>query len=217
MDRIGSVHQPPDGRWTYEEYMKLPVENTRYEVIADELYITPTPSVLHQIALAQLLLPMYRWAEEEHALGILFLGPLDVLFGEGDFIEPDALFIRGDREEIVKDHGVEGVPDLIIECVTRDTAERDRGLKRERYAHFGVPEYWIFDADARTVEIHRHDQNGYTVPEVIRDRWTWKPVPDGPVLELSLPQVLMRHDELKARFENNEQQRGTGGPPTPGA
>lgn len=195
------MHQPPDGRWTYEEYMKLPVENTRYEVIAGELYVTPTPPVLHQVALSQLFFPMYRWADEEHGLGILFLGPLDVLFGEGDFIEPDGLFARRDRAEIIKDHGIEGVPDLIVECVAPDTAERDRGLKRERYAHFGVPEYWVLDADARTVEIHRHHGRAYALPEIVRDRWTWQPVAGGPMLELSLPAVLKRHDELKSRFE----------------
>lgn len=41
-------YPPAGGVWTYEEYMKLPVENTRYEVIAGELYITPTPPTLHQ-------------------------------------------------------------------------------------------------------------------------------------------------------------------------
>ena len=50
---MSSVYQPADGVWTYEEYMKLPVEGTRYEVIAGHLYITPPPPVRHQIAIWQ--------------------------------------------------------------------------------------------------------------------------------------------------------------------
>jgi Uma2 family endonuclease len=183
------------------------MENTRYEVIAGELYITPPPMTLHQAALQGLLMPMFGWADEEHGLGVLFSGPLDVLFGEGDFIEPDGLFIRRDRTDIIKDHGVEGVPDLIIECVTLDTAERDRGLKRDRYAHFGVPEYWVLDPGARTVEIYRHTAPGYGPPDSVRDRWAWQPIAYGPVLELRLPEVLKRHDELKLRFERRGQFR----------
>lgn len=181
--------------------MKLPVESTRYEVLAGELYITPPPSIRHQVAIGKLLIAMYRWADEEHGLGLLFPGPLDVLFAEGDFIEPDGIFVRRNRVEIIKDHGIEGVPDLIIECVAPDTAERDRGLKRERYAFFGVPEYWVFDAEERVLEIHRNNGTDFGVPEVVRDRWTWQPIPNGPAIKLNLLEILERYDESKQFLE----------------
>lgn len=193
--------QPAGGVWTCEEYMKLPVEATRYEVIAGQLYITPPPPTRHQVAVTKLLIPMFTWADEEGGLGIMFRGPLDVLFGEGDFIEPDGIFVRRDRVEIIKEHGIEGVPDLIVECVAPETAERDRGLKRDRYAFFGVPEYWVFDADNRTLEIYRNDGRSFHEPEVVRDRWTWQPLPDGPVLELDLIKILERYEESKKFFE----------------
>jgi Uma2 family endonuclease len=178
------LHQPADGVWTYEEYMKLPVENTRYEIIAGDLYITPTPPVLHQVVLRDLLTEMYRWAEDDHQLGFFFPGPIDVLFGQGDFIEPDVVFVQRDRKEIVTDRAIEGVPDLIVEIVAPETAERDRGLKRDRYIHFGVPEYWVVDAEVRTVEIYRTDDPNPTRPRVVTDRWTWQPIPGGPSLDL---------------------------------
>jgi Uma2 family endonuclease len=114
------------------------------------------------------------------------------------------VFVRSDWLGILTRRAFEGVPDLIIECVAPDTAERDRTLKRERYAHFGVPEYWIVDAEARMVEIHRNGRGGSHVPEVVRDRWSWQPVPDGPVLELSLPELLVGYDELQAQFARDE-------------
>jgi Uma2 family endonuclease len=195
-----SVHQPANGVWTYEEYMKLPVESTRYEVIAGDLYITPPPPVRHQVAISKLLFRMSP-AEEDLGLGILFLGPLDVLFGEGDFLEPDGIFVRRGREEIIKDHGIEGVPDLIVECVAPETAERDRGLKRDRYAFFGVPEYWVFDADQRTLEVYQHNGRNFSEPNVVRDRWTWQPLPGAPAVELNLLEILERYEEARQFLE----------------
>jgi Uma2 family endonuclease len=194
-------YPPTGGVWTYEEYMKLPVENTRYEVIAGELYITPTPPTLHQAIAGPFLTALYQQVEEDHQLGFIVPGPIDVLFGEGDFIEPDVVFVRRDRQEILTDRGFEGVPDLIVEFIAPDTAERDRGLKRERYAHFGVPEYWVVYGEARTVEIYRPEAE---IAEVVTGSWTWQPIPEGPAVEMNLPKLLERHDQLKRMFERNK-------------
>ena len=194
--------QPAGGRWTYEEFAKLPDEHReRYEVIAGELYVTRTPSPLHQEVVMSLLFEIHRFAEA-HRLGTALPGPVDVLFAIGDFMAPDALFIRHDRERIITDRAIEGgTPDLIIEVVSAVTAERDRGIKRERYALHGVPEYWVVDPKLRTVEIYR---DGADVPEVVTGRWCWKPVPDGPVLELNLPKLLADYDELDAMIRGRQ-------------
>jgi Uma2 family endonuclease len=197
-------YQPAGGVWTYEEYMKLPVESTRYEVIAGDLYITPTPPTLHQAIAGPFRAALYQQVEEDYQLGFIVLGPIDVLFAEGDFIEPDVVFVRRDRQEILTDRGIEGAPDLIVEFVAPDTAQRDRGLKRERYAHFGVPEYWVVDGEARTVEIYRLNPPTPELPEIVTGSWTWRPMPNGPVVEMNLPKLLENHDELKLMFERNE-------------
>lgn len=59
----------------------------------------------------------------------------------------------------------------------------------------------MFDADNRTLHIYRNDGTGFPEPEVVRDRWTWQPVPDGPVLELNLIEILERYEESRKFFE----------------
>jgi len=53
----------------------------------------------------------------------------------------------------VSERGIEGPTDLCIEIASPSTRKRDRTTKYDRYAHFGVPEYWIVDPLARTTEV----------------------------------------------------------------
>jgi len=38
IDTIQEQSWPPQGRWTYEDYLRLPDDGWRYEVIQGELY-----------------------------------------------------------------------------------------------------------------------------------------------------------------------------------
>jgi Uma2 family endonuclease len=50
----------------------------------------------------------------------------------------------------VVEHGfVDGPPDIAVEIVSPDSAERDYELKRRVYDESGVKEYWIIDPDER--------------------------------------------------------------------
>lgn len=140
-------------RWTWTEFARLPSEgSTRYEVIAGQLYMTPGPAPRHQrvvMRLIELLNPFVR----AHGLGELLPGPVDVIFAEGDYLEPDLIFLGRGRDDIVTDRGIEGPPDLVVEIVSPSTADRDRGVKRERYRLYGVPEYWVVDPEQDTIDV----------------------------------------------------------------
>lgn len=77
----------------------------------------------------------------------------------------------------------------MVEVASESTAERDRGIKRRRYAHFGVPEYWIIDQTAGTVEVYRLALDPGK-PKVIRDTLRWTPLPEGPTLEFGIAAIL---------------------------
>ena len=43
--------------------------------------------------------------------GGVIVSPFDVLFAEGDCVDPDIVFVRSDRLEILAERGAEGPPD----------------------------------------------------------------------------------------------------------
>jgi Uma2 family endonuclease len=127
----------------------------------------------------------------EHDLGRLLPGPIDVLFGEGDYLQPDLVFMRRDRAHLMSPRGIEGPPDLVVEILSPSTAHRDRGIKLERYRHFGVPEYWIVDLDARAIEVWRLGAGAQTAERAIEGEvLTWTPVSGRPTLDVQVTELL---------------------------
>ena len=173
-------------RWTYAEFARLPSEGgTRYEIIDDELYVTPAPSRMHQRIVTDLVVLLGDFVRSNE-LGELFVSPFDVLFAEGDYVEPDLVFVSRDRIGLLSDRGVEGAPDLLIEVLSPSTAARDRGIKLQRYRHFGVAEYWIVDPESRTMEVWKLGEGADPIALSAADRLRWAPVLGGPTLEVLL-------------------------------
>lgn len=178
-------------RWTWAEFARLPSEGSgRNEVIAGELVVTPAPSLRHQRIVLDLATVLNAFVRE-HRLGDVYPGPVDVLFAEGDYVEPDIVFVGAAHREYLTDRGIEGPPDLIVEILSPSTAARDRGTKLDRYRHFAVPEYWVVDPDARTVEVWRL-ADGAREPEISgpADTLRWRPVAAVAALAIAVGQVL---------------------------
>lgn len=88
-------------------------------------------------------------------VGRVLAAPLDVFLTEIDVYQPDVIFVRRERARILRPHGCEGAPDIVVEVLSPRTRRFDLGPKREVYARTGVEELWIADTDARTIEIFR--------------------------------------------------------------
>lgn len=151
----GATSRP---RKTLDDFMALGDE-VRAELIAGELYMTPSPTPPHQSVAANLHLILGPHVREQN-LGTMWIAPLDVHLPSGDIVQPDLIFISTASAPIVQDW-IRGVPDLLIEIVSPSNAERDRFVKRALYAENGVREYWIVDPDSRTIEVVRLDDGAY--------------------------------------------------------
>lgn len=175
--------------WSYAEFARLPDDGNRYEVIDGELFVTPSPQPRHTFIGFRLATVLDVFVLR-YDLGWVMPAPVDVLLGDGDYVQPDVVFVRREHGDSITDRGIEVPPDLVVEVLSPSTALRDRGLKRERYAHFGVPLYWIVDPGRQQVEIYRLDEDPDRPAVVARESFKWQPVPGGPTLLINLSDFM---------------------------
>ena len=153
----------PKIKITYEDYCHLP-EDKRYELIGGELFLVPSPSVLHQMVSANLEFILRRFVNEK-GLGVVLYAPLDVLFTSTDVVQPDIIFISRTRQEIIKEANIQGAPDLIIEILSPSTSLRDQTIKKQLYAQHGVCELWLVNPIVQSTEVFNLAPEGHKEPE----------------------------------------------------
>ncbi len=154
---------PAQGEWTYEDYLRLPDNGHRYEVIAGVLYMTPAPRFVHQYTVGELFAALHAYVRQQR-LGIVILAPFEVHLGEiARPVQPDLLFIRAERQPTPEAGSFEGPPDLVVEVLSPSTSRTDRVVKFWAYEQAGVPEYWIVDPQARMVEVYTLQEGIYAL------------------------------------------------------
>jgi Uma2 family endonuclease len=126
-------------------YRMLP-EGTRCEVIFNELIMSPSPSTLHQLLLSDLHALLYNFLKQDN-IGTLILSPTDVYLENHDsVIQPDLAVILNAGADKIKNDGIYGAPDLVIEILSTNRAY-DTQRKRNLYEKAGVREYFMIDPE----------------------------------------------------------------------
>jgi Uma2 family endonuclease len=152
---------PEQSKWTYQEYRQLPEDGWRYEVIEGELVMTPPPAYQHQRASAKLHVAMANFCESRN-LGEVYAAPIEVLLAPDTPVQPDLVFISASRlNDLIRDQGLAGAPDLIVEILSPSNWYIDRRDKFKLYEASGVREYWIVDPKAATIEVFVLRQGQY--------------------------------------------------------
>lgn len=142
---------PKELKLTYDDYLNFPNDGKRYEIIDGEHHMTPAPQTRHQIVSRNIERILANYVEENDTGQILY-APTDVVLSDTTVVQPDILFVRKEREHIIKKNFIEGAPELIIEILSPGNEKLDRRTKMKHYAMFGVGEYWIIDYEACILE-----------------------------------------------------------------
>ena len=154
---------PAQGEWTYEDYLRLPDDGRRYEIIQGVLYVTAAPRFNHQYVVGELFAVLRAYVRER-GLGVVIPAPFEVHLGERIRpVQPDLIFLRAARQPSPEAGHFEGAPDLVVEVLSPSTARTDRVVKFWVYEQSGVPEYWIVDPHARSVEVYLLREGIYTL------------------------------------------------------
>lgn len=146
------VPGPKQGWWTYNDYSALPNDGKRYEIVEGVLYMSPSPSIIHQRIAGRIFRYLATYIEDT-GLGLVLDAPTDVELSPIDVFQPDVLVVLNAGLEKVQELKVVGAPDLVVEVASPSTSIQDRNKKYRVYAKAGVMEYWIVDPGTKTVEL----------------------------------------------------------------
>ncbi|HEV2178098.1 MAG TPA: Uma2 family endonuclease [Terriglobia bacterium] len=145
---------------TYDDLLHIPPDRNRYELIEGELFVSPSPNTEHQRRVGSLFARLWQDVRERGG-GEVFIAPYDVVLDSATVLEPDILCVSTARRSIIKEACIEGAPDLVVEALSDSSRTIDRFVKRDRYAEFGVPEYWLVDPFEPRIEVLRLEAGKY--------------------------------------------------------
>lgn len=145
---------------TVADYRRLP-EGAPMQLIDGEFIMAPAPRIPHQDISMQLSTLLNNFAQR-HNLGKVLAAPVDVYLTPADVYQPDLLFIAREHYDVIRDDGVHGAPDLVVEILSASTAYYDEHRKKDIYESAGVKEYWLVDPMEASIEIFLNTGSEYT-------------------------------------------------------
>jgi Uma2 family endonuclease len=171
-------------RWTLAELHRLPDDGNKYELVRGDLLVTPPPSEEHETIIARLTRILDPYVAV-HELGLVYHARAVVRY-DGSEVEPDLMVRQPPTGAVRRDWENAPTPVLVVEVISGSTRRRDFGEKRGFYGEARVPEYWIIDAEHRSVLVVRPN-----VPDVVvTDRLGWRPNGVADTLDIDLPALF---------------------------
>ena len=193
-----SLAKKTNKKYTYQDYLEWP-DDERWELIEGEAYdMSPAPKTKHQDISRNLSWSVANQKEKLQEKGCkLYEAPTDVVFDEYNVAQPDIFFVC-DKKKITEEN-IQGVPDLIIEIISKSTAYKDTKIKKDLYERFGVEEYIIVFPELEILERYILKDNKYSVPE----RFNWDGVLKLRTLEIEINLWEIFEKELPEETQDN--------------
>ncbi len=84
-----------------------------------------------------------------------FFGKVKIRFDDENILVPDFVVVLKANESIIDWRGsIHGVPDMVVEVMSKSTRKRDLTVKKDIYEANGVREYWIIDPYMKAVSVY---------------------------------------------------------------
>jgi Uma2 family endonuclease len=149
-------------RVSYADLERAPEDGRRYELYDGEVFVVPAPIPRHQVVQQLIAEALHRYVSTHGGFSVD--SPIDIVFSDYDVLQPDVVLFTAARANLVDlDRAIRDAPDLCVEILSPSTEATDRGRKMQMFARYAVPEYWIVDPSARTIEVYALAESGYAL------------------------------------------------------
>ncbi len=150
----------PGELFTVDDLDAIPYDGRRYELYDGVLVVSPAPLLRHQ----RMVFRLARLLDDACPADLEVLpGPLDVVVTPIREFEPDILVVPAGLD-LARLHEP---PALVVEVRSSSTAVFDTTVKREMYAEFGIPAYWVADPNKASITVYEL-RGGSAYDEVAR-------------------------------------------------
>ena len=170
-----------------EEFDRFTDEDIKADLLDGVLIIHSPASIRHE-DLFGFLYFLIRGYAEHRELGKVFGSRATMHLAYCRKFEPDILFIRSEKLDMLRQNQLEGPADMVVEILSEGTKEYDLKEKRPIYQEAGIEEIWFVDDEERRILIDRKCEDGYTTETVVLGRaksqvipgffveaeWLWK-------------------------------------------
>jgi Uma2 family endonuclease len=196
------VFAPGTTGWTVDDLDDPEIDRLwragRYEIVEGVLTQMAPAYLDGSFALQRLLKVLQAHFDAEGIAGD-FAGEADFVVGRARVPRVDAIFLTdeqkrrqakanaGNRRRL-KYGRLVVAPLLAIESVSIGHEDHDRETKRRWYEEFGVPNYWILDAYAKSLECLKLRRGKYALDQIGRKK--------GAVTPSAFPGLVIRLDDL---------------------
>ena len=125
-----------------------------YEIIGGEKFMAPSAGAYHNRTLFKLGIIIGQYTIQKNC-GYVFTDGLDVHLPDGNLFKPDLIVVKKENAAIINwQKGIYGVPDMVVEVLSKSTRKKDLTVKKDIYESNGVKEYWIIDPYAKVVDVY---------------------------------------------------------------
>jgi Uma2 family endonuclease len=158
-----------DDVYTFEDLCRLVPDGQKADLLDGVIYVA-SPDMLHANELTQFLSSLTGMYATARRAGRVVVNRYAFELTDLYSPEPDVAFVSGERDHVLQERAGQGAPDLTIEVVSKESRDRDYGIKKRTYEAAGVREYWVVDHLQSRVEFHRLQGDRYQLVPLERNR-----------------------------------------------
>jgi Uma2 family endonuclease len=172
-----SRHTQPQtrpGPYTWGDFIALGEDDPR-ELLDGYLVEIEMPTRTHERIVAVLIALLTHWGWSRNAGEVLASG-YKIRIDDRRGTMPDVQFYRRGNLPRGQEKGLErGRPDLAVEVISPSSRSKDSVRKLHDYAAIGVPEFWLIDPEAHTLERLVLRDGVYSILEALEGDMVFRP------------------------------------------